>query len=258
MSGHPILTGTRSTIFSPASGGGPALSVWPVGQTTGRCGPGHVPVNLSARQARERGLLTSGICGRPGTGSSSSAALQRFLESRLAGLVGPNGSILYSMIWRPWITPAERSISRLAASGHRTSGSVFIGWPTPRVTSDGGCGSGIRSNQSRLEDVVQLAGWATPAHRDYRHANILSYSSRGGGRKGEQLNNQVIHSGPILSSSGAKMASTGQLNPEFSRWLMGYPAEWDSCGAMAMQSCRSSRRNLSKLSGIGNEKETLR
>jgi len=38
-----------------------------------------------------------------------------------------------------------------------------------------------------------LAGWPTPAHRDYRFANLLPFSERGGGAKGEQLNNAVVH-----------------------------------------------------------------
>jgi DNA (cytosine-5)-methyltransferase 1 len=38
----------------------------------------------------------------------------------------------------------------------------------------------------------------------------------------------------------------GQLNPEFSRWLMGYPAVWGSCGATAMQSSPKSRLRSSK------------
>jgi hypothetical protein len=38
-----------------------------------------------------------------------------------------------------------------------------------------------------------LNGWATPAARDYRHANALPWSERGGGKKGEQLNNQAVH-----------------------------------------------------------------
>jgi hypothetical protein len=33
----------------------------------------------------------------------------------------------------------------------------------------------------------------------------------------------------------AKTERRGQLNPKFSLWLMGYPAEWASCGARAMQ-----------------------
>jgi hypothetical protein len=35
--------------------------------------------------------------------------------------------------------------------------------------------------------------WATPAARDYRHANAKPWSERGGGKKGEQLNNQAVH-----------------------------------------------------------------
>ncbi len=33
------------------------------------------------------------------------------------------------------------------------------------------------------------------------------------------------------------------LNPNFSRWLQGYPVEWQACADMAMQSIRKSRQS---------------
>jgi hypothetical protein len=44
-----------------------------------------------------------------------------------------------------------------------------------------------------LTDAASLATWATPAERDYRTANLKNFAERGGGRKGEQLQNQVKH-----------------------------------------------------------------
>lgn len=44
-----------------------------------------------------------------------------------------------------------------------------------------------------LGQAAHLAGWATTTTRDYRHANALPWSERGGGKKGEQLCNQVVH-----------------------------------------------------------------
>jgi len=53
-------------------------------------------------------------------------------------------------------------------------------------------------------------------------------------------------SGALLTGSTARMEAGGQLNPAHSRWVMGYPPEWDDCAVTAMPSSRKSARSSSK------------
>lgn len=101
---------------------------------------------------------------------------------------------------------------------------MMTGYNTPRAT-DGSKGG---PNQSGGALPADVAGFATPATRDYRYPNNASYQERSNSKKGEQLNNQVVH-GLILCSSDRQTGKRGVLDPEFSRWLMGLPATWDHC-----------------------------
>lgn len=113
--------------------------------------------------------------------------------------------------------------------------SPLAGWvsPTAQDHSRGGLPARTHDTGIPLSQQVAFVGWATPAHRDYRYPNNESYQARSESTKGEQLNNQVVHHGPTPTSSPAETASSGVLEPAFSRWLQGYPQSsaipgWDS------------------------------
>lgn len=204
-------------------------------------------------------------------------ALESALEARLHGL----GSTIYQIAWKPHVTPLGRAISRQRASARRISdsgpSSGLSAWPTPttRDWKDGGNPNVNVELNGLLGRVVWLAGWPTPSASDgiggkgYRPGVSMSGRMPDGSKITMDLSASVKlamdHTGParftasgqMLTGCSAGMESGGQLNPEHSRWLMGYPAEWGFCGATAMQSIRTRRRSSSarsqKQQGSGNE-----
>jgi len=186
----------------------------------------HALANLSARQAKERGLMTSGTYGPPSTGSSIGCALQSSLESKLRALTASSGSILYVLTWRARVTPSGLPICALRASARRTSASDSTGVALPPV------------------------GWTTPTSRDWKDsgADIKPRVSATGTQslRLDQLPRQVNLCGPLLTGYLAETGSRGQLNPAHSRWLMGYPRGWCDCAVMATLSSPKSRRASSK------------
>ena len=163
----PTSPDSGSAISLPGSEAGPLPCDSQGGLSTSRSGPEAARANLSARQAKALGLLTSGTYGPPSITSSPSAILQSSLESRLRASLSMTGSTLYTLIWKPWVTPSGVSRSRLRASVRRTSeigttGAVSA-WPTPttRDWKDGKEQANVPLN-ALLGRVAWLAGWPTP------------------------------------------------------------------------------------------------
>ena len=122
MSHRTIYEDIRSVISLLESASGPMRFVKRDGPTTAPSGPDHALASLSAAQASEKGLLTSGTFGHTGSTSSRSAALATSLENRLRAKTDGLGSTLYKLTWKHWDLPSGRQICALRASVRRTSG----------------------------------------------------------------------------------------------------------------------------------------
>jgi hypothetical protein len=156
-------------------------------------------------------------------------------------------------------------------------------WPTPQ-TADVNLSRGSDEYQARklvespypnLALTAKLASWPTPTTRDHKDGASTLENTPVNALLGRQVlgvdmqnirasmvqeqdgdgsadtavpplrsDGVAIVLGPISSGSPAQTEKRGQLNPDFSLWLMGYPPEWVSCAPLATRLSRKSRRNL--------------
>ena len=174
---------------------------------------------------------------------------------------------------------------------------TLASWPSPVTNdakgSDYAYSSGDHDRPAlKLGGVAKLATWATPAARDWRsnEASDEHYQERARQTRGKPLSEQahqlaswpslmagspatkeyneagdtcngrkarLLVSGQIATGSHAEMGGPGQLNPAHSRWLMGYPPEWDACAVTAMPSSRKlPRRSSPHISTAATRRQT--
>ncbi len=193
----------RNAISSPGSASGATACGSPDGPTTDPSGPALAPANLSARQAKAAGLLTSGTYGRQCSISSASDALTSGLANRLQARTASLGSILYVTTWKERATPSGRSIPAARSQAPRTSASVSElaqkGWTTPQAHDVRKRGPGNRANpkvgNADLNWDAALAGWVTTTTRDWKDSGADIRPRSDGSERLDQLPRQANLSG---------------------------------------------------------------
>ena len=123
---------------------------------------------------------------------------------------------------------------------------LIASWPTPQASvgtndlnwkaTDG------RMKPNKMGWAASLTSWATPGAADAKNCGGTG-SSNHKTLPGDVIRVLLTDSGKQQIGSPAATEKPGQLNPAHSRWLMGYPPEWDACAPTATPSSRKPRKS---------------
>lgn len=120
----------------------------------------------------------------------------------------------------------------------------LTGWPTPNTPS-GGPNSKRKergAGGADLEEVANMAGWATPTARDHKDGASTLDNTPINSLLGRQVS---LSPAPMENSDASPQTKRASLNPRFSLWLQGYPIAWAHCAEAVTRSARRSLRSSS-------------
>ena len=188
--------------------------------------------NLSPSQVEKKVRKIQDTSGQKCLDLSKNSDRLGLLEKMLVDTLN-SVSTPYSRTWKVKTTPQGRLVFQLLASVPNTKEKESGLWRTPDAYSGGSNLNKIKEAlaeghlkrksghtiQIRLADQVREPRlWPTPAAHEAR----LGYQRRDTGKKGTQKSLSTI----VIDTEGGREKTTGQLNPTWVEWLMGYPTGW--------------------------------
>lgn len=155
---------------------------------------------------------------------------------------------VYSGTWPRWGLMRDGECLEQTALAPRTSATEFGLWPTP--TCDSATERTKRYAQGGMPLTLAVKLWPTPRANDgEKRGNFDTENPRNGlpaavkrymtptasiGKKcgGRHNGKADTLASQIAELEGMEQTSTGQLNPTWVEWLMGWPIGWTACAAL--------------------------
>ena len=170
-------------------------------------------------------------------------SLEKMCEGLLTSRWASSAAFL---TWKASDTKPSHLLFQLAPSTPRTDETGSGLWPTPtgqdNIQVRGESKTVGTKRGTTLGGAVRM--WPTPAAHEAR----LGYQDRMSGKKGTQKSLTT----EVIDSLGGRQATTGQLNPTWVEWLMGFPIGHTDLKPSEMPSSRKSSRKSAKQSSRQN------